>query len=80
MTASPIRPGDSVVLLGPTGRPVKAPGGLLRGRVLTVSRELVAVVQLARTGCLLTTSVHCLRRCPALAYCRPSLRFVPGAA
>jgi len=79
MPSPDIRPGDTVMLLDAKGKPVRGRGGIVRGRVLTVDDGQV-VVALARTGSLLTTSTRCLRRCPALAYCRPPVRLVPGAA
>jgi hypothetical protein len=73
-----IGPGHTVLLLDPHGHPVRAAGRMVRGVVVSVDeRGQVAIVALS--GCLMSTCVRNLRRCPRLVYCRP-VRLVTGSA
>jgi hypothetical protein len=77
--ARPISLGDAVVLVDAARRPLRRRGRVLRGMVLSIDDWGVALVSLPRLGEQTHWSVRYLRRCPALAYCRP-VRLAPGAA
>jgi hypothetical protein len=77
--AWPIGLGDTVVVVNRSGELVRDHARrVLRGVVLSINPCGFAVVLLARSGRQATVNFEHLRRCPALAYCRPAQ--MPGAA
>jgi hypothetical protein len=71
--------GDTVVIVNLEGHLVRdQERRVMRGVILSIGPWRGATVLLARSGRRVPVSIDRLRRCPALAYCRPAR--LPGAA